>query len=110
VKAEFFVYILSSLSGTLYVGLTDDIVQRLWEHKHGMYDSFTRKNKVDRLMYFEVFRDDKSARNREIQIKGLRREKKVALFEPTNPKWEDLSKEFWGVKKLQRSKPRLQDR
>jgi putative endonuclease len=104
-KAEFFVYIIASLSGTLYVGLTDDLVLRIHQHKEGTYDGFTRKHKVNRLVYFEVFKDSQSARNREIQIKKFRREKKIALFAKSNPRWEDLSADFWGVRNAQRSKP-----
>ncbi|MGH9508902.1 MAG: GIY-YIG nuclease family protein [Terriglobales bacterium] len=88
----YYVYILSSLSGTLYVGLTDNLRQRILEHKMGTYDSFTKKYGVNRLMFFETYRDDVSARRREIQIKKYRREKKIALFIKTNPQWKDLSR------------------
>jgi len=101
-KVEFFVYIIASLSGTLYVGLTDDLILRIRQHREGTFDGFTRKHKVNRLMYFETFKDSESARNREIQIKKFRREKKIALFAESNPHWEDLSADFWGVR--QRSK------
>ena len=90
----FYVYILASLTGTLYVGLTDDLRRRVEEHRLGLVDSFTKKYKVNRLMYFEVFRDAETAEKREQQIKKFRREKKVALFAKTNPRWEDLSKKF----------------
>lgn len=103
-KAEFFVYILSSLSGTLYVRMTDDLIHRVWQHKNGTYDGFTKKHKVNRLMYYEVLSDDKAARAREIQVKAFRREKKIALFEKSNPNWEDLSRDFWGVRKVRRYK------
>jgi putative endonuclease len=88
----FYVYILASLSGTLYIGLTDDLRRRVEEHRLGLVDSFTKKYNVNRLMYFEVFRDAESAENRERQIKRFRREKKIALFAMTNPHWEDLNK------------------
>ena len=88
----FYVYILASLSGTLYVGLTDNLKTRMEEHKLGIYDGFTKKHKVDRLMYFEIIRDAEMAKKREKQIKGYRREKKIALFVKSNPRWEDLSK------------------
>lgn len=101
-RVEFFVYILSSLSGTLYVGLTDDLIHRIRQHKDGTFDGFTKKYKVNRLMYYEVFSEDKPARAREIQIKAFRREKKIALFEKTNPNWEDLSRDFWSVKKIKK--------
>ena len=90
----FYVYILSSLSGTLYVGLTDDLRKRVEEHRLGLVDSFTKKYGVNRLMYFEVFRDADAARSRELQIKKYRRSKKTALFAKTNPRWRDLSNDF----------------
>jgi putative endonuclease len=87
-----YVYILASLSGTLYVGLTDDLRRRVEEHKLGLVDSFTKKYNVNRLMYFEIFREGENASRRERQIKKFRREKKIALFAKSNPRWEDLSK------------------
>ena len=90
----FYVYILASLTGTLYVGLTDDLRRRVEEHRLGIVDSFTKKYKVNRLMYFEVFRDAENAQKRERQIKKFRREKKIALFAKTSPRWEDLSKKL----------------
>ena len=87
----YYVYILSSMSGTLYVGLTDNLRQRILEHKLGTYDGFTKRYGVNRLMYFETFRDSRAAEQREKQIKKYRREKKIALFINTNPQWKDLS-------------------
>ena len=95
----FYVYILASLSGTLYVGLTDDLQRRVVEHKLGLIEGFTKRYAVNRLMYFEVFRDDEYARLREIQIKKFRREKKVALFAKANPHWKDLSSALWGARR-----------
>jgi putative endonuclease len=76
----YYVYILSSVSGTLYVGLTDNLGRRLEEHRQGIFNSFTKKYKVNRLMYYEIFRDANVAASREKQIKKFRREKKVALL------------------------------
>ena len=92
-----FVYILSSLSGTLYVGCTDDLLKRMGQHKAGMFDGFTKQYQVNRLMYFEVIRDLRIAALREKQIKKYRREKKIALFAVTNPEWRDLSDEVVPV-------------
>lgn len=75
----------------MYVGLTDNLRRRILEHKMGTYDSFTKQYEVDRLMYFETYRDDVSAKRRESQIKKYRREKKIALFIQSNPQWKDLS-------------------
>ncbi|HKV91430.1 MAG TPA: GIY-YIG nuclease family protein [Candidatus Angelobacter sp.] len=90
----FYVYILSSLTGTLYVGLTDNLKRRIREHKLGLFDGFTKRYKINRLMYFEAFHDAEIAEQRERQIKKYRREKKVALFVKSNPRWEDLSKQL----------------
>ena len=87
----FYVYILASFSGTLYVGLTDDLLKRVYEHKIGVVDGFTKKFEVNRLMYFETLRDQRFAEACEQQIKKFRREKKIALFEKTNPEWKDLT-------------------
>ena len=90
----YFVYILASLRGVLYVGLTDDMRKRMIQHRSGTFDGFTKKYRVDRLMYFETYVDPKTAEQREIQIKKYRREKKVALFEQSNPQWKDLYPEI----------------
>ena len=76
------------------MGLTDDLQERMWEHKQGVYDGFTRKYEVNRLMYFETFTDAAAAAAREKQIKGYRREKKIALFEKSSPGWRDLTEEL----------------
>ena len=96
----FYVYILASLSGTLYVGLTDDLRRRVEEHKLGLVDSFTKKYNVNRLMYYETFHEPKIAEDRELQIKKWRRGKKIALFAKTNPRWEDLSTRLSGTYKV----------
>jgi putative endonuclease len=90
----FYVYILASLSGTLYVGLTDDLKRRMREHQDGLVQGFTKKYRVDRLIYFEVFCDSEAGALREKQIKKYRREKKIALFARSNPHWRDLSGQF----------------
>jgi len=91
----YFVYILASLHGTLYVGLTDDMRKRMIQHKSGAFDGFTRKYKIDRLMYLETFTESRVAANREQQIKKFRREKKIALFSESNPEWKDLTPELF---------------
>ena len=96
----FYVYILSSLSGTLYVGLTDNLPLRIQQHRAGTYDGFTKTHGISRLMYFETLQDPKAAALREIQIKKFRREKKVALFASTNPEWKDLSKDLYGIRRV----------
>ena len=97
-----YVYILSSLSGTLYVGMTDELRHRMTRHKLGLIDGFTKKYEINRLMYFEAFQNQTKAAIREKQIKKYRREKKIALFTPTNPQWKDLTEEInqtWAMLK-----------
>lgn len=90
----YYVYILASFSGTLYVGMTNNIYTRVAQHQEAIADGFTKKYGVCRLVYFEVFRYVNNAIAREKQIKGWRRSKKVALIESVNPEWRDLSKDF----------------
>lgn len=92
-----YVYVLSSLTGTLYVGMTDNLVHRMGQHRHGAYDGFTRKYKINRLMHYEVFRDPQKAALREKQVKKYRREKKIALFIKSNPDWRDLTQEIYRL-------------
>ena len=86
------VYIMTNRHRTvLYIGVTSNLGKRISEHRCGIHpSSFTKKYNVDRLVYFEMGRDIKSAIAREKQLKGWRREKKVALIESMNPDWEDL--------------------
>lgn len=81
----FFVYILSSLSGTLYVGISNDVQRRSAEHWIGSKKSFTARYSVDRLVYFETFSDVVKAIAREKQIKGWRREKKIVVIQEHKP-------------------------
>jgi len=92
---EFWVYILSSVSGTLYVGVTNNIDKRIWEHKSGLIEGFSKKYACTHLVYYEAFDDVRVAISREKQLKRWRREKKVKLIENINPHWNDLS-ENWG--------------
>ena len=85
------VYLLSSLSRVLYVGVTNDLHRRVSEHKAGHIHGFTSKYHVNRLVYFEEFDSVNEAIGREKQFKGWSRAKKVALIEKENPDWEDLS-------------------
>ncbi|MCG3148074.1 MAG: hypothetical protein PCFJNLEI_01516 [Verrucomicrobiae bacterium] len=88
---EYFTYILASKSGVLYIGVTNDLTRRLFEHQQKLIAGFTAKYNVNRLVYFESFGDVREAIAREKQLKGWRREKKIALIEHENPTWQDLS-------------------
>ncbi|MGH9745242.1 MAG: GIY-YIG nuclease family protein [Candidatus Acidiferrales bacterium] len=86
----FAVYILASASGVLYVGVTNNIQRRLWEHKQKLVPGFTAKYDVTKLVHYEVFGDVRAAIAREKQIKRWGRAKKVMLIEQKNRKWMDL--------------------
>lgn len=89
------VYILGSISGTLYVGMTNNLHRRVWQHKQHQTEGFTKEYGVDRLLYWFSFDDVRNAIDREKQLKGWRREKKIALIESVNPHWEDLSRGWY---------------
>ncbi len=87
-----YVYILfNQRNGTLYTGVTSDLVKRDWEHKNKTSEGFSKKYCVDKLGYFEVFEDINEAIAREKQIKAGSRKKKLTLIESVNPNWKDLS-------------------
>src|SRR6476661_9531402 len=85
---EFWVYILTSRTGTLYVGITGYLGTRITQHKIDSIEGFTQKYKVHRLVYYESYQYVQRAISREKQLKGWRREKKIALIEKTNPRWQ----------------------
>lgn len=87
----YYVYISASKSRRLYIGVTNDLSRRMWEHKNKVVEGFTKQYNIDRLVYFEDTTDVKSAIEREKQLKGWRREKKITLIETINAAWEDLS-------------------
>ncbi len=91
----YYVYILGSRSRTLYTGVTGDLQRRLLQHKQSDSAGFTARYHVTRLVYYEIFGDPKAAIAREKEIKGWRRAKKVALIKAMNPKWLDLSGEWF---------------
>ncbi|MCK5604650.1 GIY-YIG nuclease family protein [Candidatus Pacearchaeota archaeon] len=91
----YYAYILASNAGVLYVGMTNDIKRRVYEHKNHLVEGFTSKYLVDRLMYFEGFDRAELAINREKQIKKWGREKKVKLIDSVNSKWDDLAADWY---------------
>src|ERR1700757_607634 len=99
---RFYVYIMASKSRVLYIGITNDIWRRVWEHKNDVTPGFTCKYKVHRLVYFEMFKYVGNAITREKHLKGWLREKKVALIRAANPTWEDLSEEWFEEKSMKR--------
>ena len=95
---SYYVYILASVSNvTVYIGVTNDLIRRVYEHKtHADPDSFTSQYKVQKLVYFERISDIRSALEREKQLKGWRRSKKNWLIETMNPEWKDLYPDLLG--------------
>ncbi len=91
---RYFVYILSNPRHKLYVGMTRDLQRRIHEHKQGLTPGFASRYKINWLVYFEETSDVKVALEREKQIKGWLRSKKIALIESTNPRWIDLARDW----------------
>ena len=90
-------YILASRrNGTLYIGVTSDLVRRVWEHKNDLIEGFTKKYQVHQLVYFEMYGDMNAAITREKQLKKWNRAWKIELIEKTNPCWRDLWEDIAG--------------
>ncbi len=90
-KKEGYIYILfNRKNGTLYVGVTSDLIKRIYQHKNKLIEGFTKKYCVDKLGYYEIYGDIESAIAREKQIKAGSRKKKIDLIEKINPNWDDL--------------------
>jgi len=88
---KFFVYILcSKRNGTLYVGVTSDLIKRVYEHKNKLVEGFTKKYNVDNLVWYEIHETAETAITREKQIKKWKRDWKLQLIEENNPDWKDL--------------------
>ena len=91
---EYYIYIMSNVSRTLYLGVTNDLQRRIYEHKQKVGHGFTRRYNLTLLVYFEATPGILAAIAREKQIKGWLRAKKVSLIESANPKWLDLSAQW----------------
>ena len=86
-----YVYIMASgRYGTLYIGVTSDLIRRVWQHREGLAEGFTKQYQVKQLVWFEQHTDIYAAITREKQIKGWRRDWKIELIQKTNPLWRDL--------------------
>ena len=94
--SDYYVYIMTNNSGTLYVGVTNDLERRVYEHRHRTSDGFTKRYSLTRLVYYESTRDVRAAIQCEKEIKGWVRRKKIALIASTNPYWKDLSEAWTG--------------
>jgi putative endonuclease len=88
---HFYVYILASgKHGTIYIGVTNDLIRRVYEHKEKLVLGFTKDHGVDKLVYYEIFDDPESAIVREKRLKRWKRDWKIELIERDNPNWDDL--------------------
>ena len=92
---HYFVYIMGSLSGTLYIGVTSTLQKRVFQHRFHRLEGFTDKYDVERLLYCESYDDVYRAIAREKQLKGWKRAKKIALIQSMNPHWVDLAREWF---------------
>ena len=101
---SYWVYILASKPhGTLYIGVTNSLERRVWQHKNGTVPGFTAAYRVTQLVYFEDFRDVTNAIAREKQLKGWLRAKKIALIQDENPQWKDLAENWYEPTSAQTS-------
>ena len=93
---QYYIYILASkIRGTLYIGVTNDLQRRVYEHKMGIKKGFTQKYGVHKLMYFETFQNIEEAITREKNMKKWKRDWKIKLIEKENIKWSDLAKDWY---------------
>ena len=88
---QYYVYIMASLSRALYIGMTSNLEVRVYQHKHKVYEGFTSKYNVSRLVHMEEFANVDDAIARERELKGWRRSRKIELIESQNLEWDDLS-------------------
>ncbi len=92
---EYYFYMMASYRGALYPGVTNDLTRRVYEHQLKVVEGFTKKYNVTKLVYYEAADSIEAAIEREKQVKGRLRRKKVALIESVNPYWEDRAKEWY---------------
>jgi putative endonuclease len=91
---EYYVYILTNVSRTLYIGITNDLVRRIEEHRSGLGSDFTRRYHVHQLVYYESTNSVWAAIEREKELKSWRRSRKIDLINEKNPEWKDLASDW----------------
>ena len=106
---HYFVYIIASRSRTLYIGVTNDLIHRLRQHRHGKADSFTARYRIHRLVYFERFQWVDKAIARDKLLKHFLRQEKIELIQSTNPTWEDLAEGYFPVYPTEEAGPPLRE-
>lgn len=102
-ERHYFVYMIASISRVLYVGMTSNLRKRVWEHKNGIFDGFSKQYRCHRLVWFESYDDVANAIDREKQLKRWSRVKKEWLIAQKNPTWEDLAAEWYVTERKSRS-------
>ena len=102
---QYFVYIMASKSGVLYIGVTNDLQRRALEHKQGLIEGFTKKYRCKKLVYYKETDDISAAIEREKQLKRWRREKKINLIKTINPSFRDLYDELFGPVDVEEMSP-----
>lgn len=95
IMAQYFVYIMTNASKTLYIGVTNNLIRRVSEHKNSQVKGFTYKYNIKKLVYFEQGDNIETAIQREKQLKGWLRKKKITLIESVNPDWRNLSEDWF---------------
>src|SRR6266404_4214973 len=98
-RHSYWTYIMASVSRVMYVGVTNELERRVWEHKQGIVEGFTKKYKCTKLVWFEEFREIRYAIACEKRIKGLLRARKMAMIEEKNQYWRDLSEGWYQAAK-----------
>ena len=94
-EGSYFVYIMASRSRTLYIGVTGDLLKRVFQHKWKEHEGFTSRYNCDRLIWFERHKEVQRAIDGEKELKGWKRARKIALIESVNPTWSDLSRDWY---------------
>lgn len=103
-EKNYYVYILANkTNSTVYIGVTNDLMRRLWEHRNDMADGFTKQYHVHKLVHYESTTDVNEAIAREKQLKGWRRARKNDLIESVNPAWKDLAGDWFTAEPIPRS-------
>ena len=102
---QYYVYVMTNNARTLYVGMTNDLERRVFEHKKNLVKGFTSKYQIKKLVYFEAGEDVHFVIAREKQIKGWLRSRKVTLIESVNPEWKDLSEKWFSKIAVRDSSP-----
>ena len=100
-ERQYFVYIMASgRNGTLYIGMTNNLLRRVWEHREGVIEGFTKEHAVKRLVYFESFEDVHAAIRRETRLKKWKRQWKIELIQRDNAEWDDLYEQMTAPQPL----------